>query len=247
MEQFLAEQFELMRQKKGWRYSQSQWAKSLGVSHQSLSQWMNGYRLPTGDNVHVLADKLGPKVYDILNWQIAQVKKHLSPDGYFMQHDEIRVQGWDEACLRRKLTPGEILADNAKRCTAIIRKANPGKDIYVWSDMFDPFHNAKKTGRYYLVRGDGPWYGSWKGLDKDVIVVNWHGHAKGRAESLKHFASRGHKQILAGYYDGPPERIAAWLKDAAAVDGVIGVMYTTWRQNYDDLEKFAEQLRKYSR
>ncbi len=187
-----------------------------------------------------------PKVYDILNWQIAQVKKYLSPDGYFMQHDEMRVAGWDEACLRRKMTPGEILADNAKRCTAIIRKGDPGKDIYVWSDMFDAFHNAKKTGRYYLVKGDGPWYGSWKGLDKDVIVVNWHGQPKGRAESMKHFASRGHKQILAGYYDAPPERIAAWLKEAAAVDGVIGVMYTTWRRDYSDLEKFADQLRKYS-
>jgi hypothetical protein len=25
-----------------------------------------------------------------------------------------------------------------------------------WSDMFDPFHNAKKTGEYYSVKGDGP-------------------------------------------------------------------------------------------
>jgi len=187
-----------------------------------------------------------PKLYEILDWQIGQVKKHTSPSGYFMQHDEIRVQGWDESCAGRKMTPGQILADNVKRCTDIIRRHDPSKPIYVWSDMFDPHHNARKTGRYYLVKGDGPWHGSWKGLDPSVIVVNWHGHAPGRLESLKHFASRGHKQILAGYYDRPPERIAAWLKDAAAVEGVIGVMYTTWRHNYADLEKFAEQLRKHS-
>ncbi len=187
-----------------------------------------------------------PKVYDILAWQVRQVRDHLHPDGYFMQHDEIRVAGWDESCRRRGLTPGEVLADNVSRCVAIIKKADPGKDIYVWSDMFDPHHNARKTGRYYLVKGDGPWYGSWKGLPPEVIVVNWHGHQPGRLESLKHFAARGHRQILAGYYDHPPERITDWLRDAAKVKGIIGAMYTTWRRNYDDLETFAQRLRGFA-
>jgi hypothetical protein len=108
--------------------------------------------------------------------------------------------------------------------------------------MFDPTHNARKTGRYYLVKGEGPWYGSWKGLPKDVVIVNWNSQKNVRAESLRHFADLGHKQILAGYYDGDPKRIGDWLSDAASVGGVIGVMYTTWRQNYGDLERFAEQL-----
>jgi len=180
-----------------------------------------------------------PKVYDILDWQIAQVKRHVQPDGYFMQHDEIRVAGWDESCTRRKLTPGQILADNVSRCAAITRKRDAGKPFYVWSDMFDPHHNARKSGPYYLVKGDGPWWGSWERLPAEVIVVNWHGHQPGRLDSLRHFAARGNRQILAGYYDGPPGRIAEWLRDAAEVNGVVGVMYTTWRHNYADLEAFA--------
>ena len=108
--------------------------------------------------------------------------------------------------------------------------------------MFDPYHNARKTGRYYLVKGDGPWYGSWEGLPKEVTVVNWHGHEPGRLDSLKFFAARGHKQILAGYYDADPARIRPWLADAAQVEGVVGAMYTTWRDNYADLEKFAAEL-----
>ena len=185
-----------------------------------------------------------PKVYEILAWQVDQVRRNLAPDGYFMQHDEIRVQGYDASCAERKMTPGQILADNVKRCTQILRRADPAKPIYVWSDMFDPYHNAGRTGRYYLVKGEGPWYGSWEGLAKDVTVVNWHGHAEGRLESLRHFAERGHKQILAGYYDGPPERIRDWLADADKVQGVVGVMYTTWEHRYDDLEAFAEQLKQ---
>ncbi|HUT56670.1 MAG TPA: hypothetical protein VNA25_02220 [Phycisphaerae bacterium] len=181
-----------------------------------------------------------PKVYDILDWQIARVLKNVSPDGWFMQHDEIRVQGWDESCAATKLTPGGILADNVRRCTSIIRKHDAAKPIYVWSDMFDPHHNAGRTGRtYYLVKGVDPWYGSWEGLDPNVVIVNWHNHAAGRLDSLKHFASRGHRQILAGYYDAPPGRIVEWLREAQQVKGVIGVMYTTWKRDYSKLDAFA--------
>ena len=47
-----------------------------------------------------------PKVYEILRWQIQQVHRHLAPDGYFLQHDEIRVQGWDQSCCNTGKTPG---------------------------------------------------------------------------------------------------------------------------------------------
>ncbi len=126
----------------------------------------------------------------------------------------------------------------------MIRKEDPGKPVYVWSDMFDPNHNAKKTGYYYLVKGEGPWHGGWEGLDKDVIVVNWNG-GQGRKESLKWFAGRGHKQILAGYYDAPVGNVTPWLKEASEVDGVIGVMYTTWSNDYSKLEAFMEKIREF--
>jgi hypothetical protein len=185
-----------------------------------------------------------PKVYEILKWQVQQVHQHLAPDGYFMQHDEIRLEGWDESCAKAGMTPGELLAENVQKCAAIIRNEDPGKPIYVWSDMFDPYHNARKTGRYYLVAGDGPWYGSWRGLDKDLIVVNWNSGQDTRRDSLRHFAELGHKQILAGYYDGPVGRIRGWLEDARQVSGVTGVMYTTWQHRYDDLEQFALEVNK---
>jgi hypothetical protein len=186
-----------------------------------------------------------PKVYDLIKWQVEQVHKEVAPDGYMMVHDEIRVQGWDESCARRKMAPAEILADSVKRCADIIRAEDPGKPIYLWSDMFNPYQNAKSTGRYYLVKGDGPWYGSWKGLPQDVIIVNWDESGEGRLGSLRHFAGLGHKQILAGYYDTTPKSIADWLWDAGRVQGVIGVMYTTWYNNFNDLESFAAEVNKF--
>jgi hypothetical protein len=183
-----------------------------------------------------------PKLYDLIRWQIKRVREHLQPDGYAMQHDEIRVAGWDESCRKTRMTPGQLLAENVKRCTAMIRREDPGKPIYVWSDMFDPFHNAAKAGKYYLVKGDGPWYNSWKGLPKDVGVLNWNSAPDKRIDSLRHFAELGHRQILAGYYDGPPDAIRGWLSDAAQFRGIAGVMYTTWQHRFDDLEKFIAEV-----
>jgi hypothetical protein len=154
--------------------------------------------------------------------------------GYMMSHDEIRVLNWCAACERRHLDAGALLADNVRSCVRILREVNPGGLIYVWSDMFDPNHNAHKD--YYLVRGNLA--GSWEGLDKDVIIVPW--YFEKRNESLRWFAGRGHRQLVAGYYDHEPEQVRQWLAAARGVSGVLGVMYTTWQHKYEDLEKFAE-------
>ena len=178
-----------------------------------------------------------PKTVELLRDEAKRIHAAWGAKGYFMSHDEICVLGWDEACARRKLETGAILADNVKTCAAILREVNPGGAIYVWSDMFDPNHNAHKD--YYLVKGDLS--GSWEGLDKDVIVAAW--YYEKRDKSLPWFAGRGHRFLLAGYYDAPPEQVTGWLDAAKAAGGAVGVMYTTWQNRYGDLERFAEIVR----
>jgi hypothetical protein len=181
-----------------------------------------------------------PGLYDILAWQLDKVRNALAPDGYMMMHDEIRTQGWDAACSTRKLTCSEILASNLRRCIALIHKADPGKPLYIWSDMFDPNHNAKEHGNYFLVKGEGPWYGAWQTLPANVTIVNWQMSPATRRKSLEHFSKLGHHQILAGYYDGDPAAITGWLRDAAGIPGVDGVMYTTWRHDFQHTAAFLK-------
>jgi hypothetical protein len=183
-----------------------------------------------------------PETMQIIKWQLAQVHQYLQPDGYMLNHDEIRMTGWDESCRASGKSPAELLADNVRQCIHAVRQEDPGKQVYAWSDMFDPNHNSKKTGAYYLVKGDGPWFGSWKGLDKDVVILNWNSDPNSRKASLEFFEKLGCRQILAGYYDSPPDRIKPWLADAANTSGVVGVMYTTWVGNFADLEKFMAAL-----
>ena len=158
--------------------------------------------------------------------------------GYLMSNDEIRVMNWCTACQSRGLAPGQLLADHAKRCSAILREINPSLRIYVWSDMFDPNHNATK-GPFYLVNGSLA--RSWEGLERDVIIVPW--YFETRAESLQFFAAHGHRQLIAGYYDTDPVNIRAWLQAATTVpDSIVGVMYTTWRDDYSQLEAFRHEI-----
>jgi hypothetical protein len=178
-----------------------------------------------------------PKTTELLRDQAQRMHKAWSAKGYMMSHDEIRVLNWCAACQKRNLDAGAILADNVNTCIRLLREVNPGGTIYVWSDMFDPNHNAHKN--YYLVRGDLA--GSWEGLDKDVIIVPW--YFEKRKQSLQFFANRGHRQVIAGYYDHKPEQVTEWINAADGVPGVLGVMYTTWQHKYDDLERFAELIR----
>lgn len=183
-----------------------------------------------------------PGVFAAVEDQIRRVQRLCAPKTWFLQHDEIRVANWCAACNRPGRSAGQLLAENVRHCVELIRAVNPGARIIVWSDMFDPFHNA--TNDFYLVNGDLA--GSWEGLPRDVMLCNW--NSAKPAESLAFFAARGHRQVLAGYYDQDVRRIRDWLGAATKATGdpartpgcVDGVMYTTWRNQYRDLEAFAE-------
>ena len=176
-----------------------------------------------------------PDVFRIVEDQARRIQALFQPRTYFLAHDEIRVANWCESCRKPGRSAGQLLAENVKRCREIVRGVNPEAKICVWSDMFDPHHNARK-GRYYLVNGDLT--GSWEGLDPETLIINWNSGDPKR--SLPFFEMRGHGQVLAGFYDSNPRAIRSWLDAAPEAKGVKGAMYTTWRNDFSKLEPFAE-------
>ncbi len=181
-----------------------------------------------------------PATYDLMKDQARRNCEVFHPRGLFMAHDEIRVMNWCQACQSRNMSSGQILAESTTRSEHICREAlgdngsDRRKDVFIWSDMYDPYHNAVPS--YYLCNGS--LVEAATGLGTDIIVVNW--NYDQRAQSLPYFSGRGNRQILAGYYDGPVANIRTWLNDAHAMNVPIeGVMYTTWANNYADLEACA--------
>ena len=227
------------------------WAGAYDVWHEPPVMKMHGvadgtklsvsffHSITTGDG-KVMICPSEPQTVELLRDQARRIEALWHPKRYFMEHDEIRVLGWDPADQKRNMDAGALLADNLRTCTAILKEVNPQAKIYVWSDMFDPNHNAHD--HYYLVKGNLK--GSWEGLDPSVIVANWN---FGKWEqSLAWFTGRGNHQIIAGYYDNDPEKIADFLKRAGGSNGIEGVMYTTWENKYDDLEKFATAVKGFT-
>ena len=174
------------------------------------------------------------RLYEIWAEAVRLLEEAIAPGGYFLAMDEIREGGWCETCVGRGLGAGEILGDCVTRVRGIIKRANPGAEIMVWSDMLDPNHNAKRD--FYLFNGD--FSGSWNHIPKDVIIACW--NQETRDASLRHFDSAGFRTMGCGYYDVDSGKAAgAWASSLSKTPGAWGIMYTTWQDRYDFLEEFA--------
>ena len=184
-----------------------------------------------------------------LDWQKTNaqaINAMVSADaGMMMQYDEIRQMNSCESCRAKGLTAGQLLAQHVQQSTNLYQSVHPGGSLYVWSDMFDPYHNA--TNNYFNVEGDIS--GSWEGLTSNVIIMNW--NLGSLPNSLTWFSGLNpsqptpHQQIIAGYYDQGNGTWSAQneLAQASGIPGIKGLMYTTWGDDYSQMAQFAAAAR----
>ncbi len=174
-----------------------------------------------------------PNAISLMNDEMTRLNDLLDPPGIFENYDEIRVGNWEQRDT--PMTEGQLLANSIQRDKQQFKSLNSSASFFVWSDMFDPSHNAHDD--YYLTNGTVD--GSAQGLTSDMTVVNW--NFWDPTDSLSYFSNRGIPQILAAYYDGAAPPASQWLNSAKSVNAnIVGVMYATWTDNYNDLESFAQ-------
>ena len=184
-------------------------------------------------------DMSEPAVYEVWQRQIPLIEKYLAPKKYFLSMDEVRVGGFCEACQHRHLSMAQILGDCVTRQYKMIRAANPQAEVYVWSDMFDPNHNAKE--KYYLI--DGSFDGTWKYIPKDLVIGCW--YYEKRDLSLDFFSKLGYRTLGAAYYDADDlENPKGWIESLDRTRGAVGIMYTTWENKYQLLPAFGDLFSK---
>ena len=178
------------------------------------------------------------------NWlqQNAQaIVSNLPGMSYLLSYDEMRHMNSCAACKAKNLTPGQLLASHVTNTYNLYHSLAPSASYYIWSDMFDPYHNA--INNYYFVEGNIA--GSWTGIPSGVTVMNW--NLGNLTNSLTWFSGLNsqqpthYKQVIAGYYDSGDGAAAATqeLQQAAGIPGVTGLMYTTWVSDYSQLQQFA--------
>ncbi len=187
-----------------------------------------------------------PVVYKWIAQNARAIKKVLPADGSVcLGYDEIRQMNSCAKCRAKNMSAGQLLAWSMGQSLQAYQTIMPETPMYTWNDMFDPYHNARD--HYYYVEGDIA--GSWKGVPRNVIIMNWNlGHLK---ESLTWFSGGDgrqpipHRQVIAGYYDSHNGAAAAQqeLSGAIGIPGIQGLMYTTWEDDYSQLESFAATAR----
>lgn len=178
-----------------------------------------------------------PQLYDIFDHEAKLLAEKLQPRSVFLNMDEIRMGGTCKACQGRNM--GELLGECITKQAAILRTHIPSAEIYVWSDMLDPNHNAH--GNYYLVQGD--YTGSWEHVPKNLIMAVWGGEP--REKSLHFFADHGFRTLISCYYDADDLKdVKGWLDAAQGLRKVRGFMYTPWEKKYALLPDFGDLLRK---
>jgi hypothetical protein len=186
-----------------------------------------------------------PQVYQIWRENARLMKEKLGFKKYFLHMDEIRAGGTCAACKARGLPMHQILGDCITKAHSILKEAEPGAEVFIWSDMIDPNHNASQKRPYYYHVPEN-YYGSWKYIPKDLVVACW--WYEMRDKSLAQFSSLGYRTIGASYYDGDDlENIKGWLESLGRTPGASGIMYTTWLRKYALLPGFGDLVSKSDR
>jgi len=176
-----------------------------------------------------------PELYEIWRSQARLIHQHLAPSKYLLSMDEIRAGGACQACKERGMTMAQILGDCIKKQVNMIHDVNPDAEIFIWSDMLDPNHNAHDN--YYLV--DGDFTGSWDYVPKNLVIVCW--YYNNRNASLKFFSGLGFRTLAGAYYDGDTlDNPRGWLEALDRTPKACGIMYTTWRNKYRLLAPFGD-------
>ncbi|MBN1422557.1 MAG: hypothetical protein JXP34_27515 [Planctomycetes bacterium] len=178
-----------------------------------------------------------PALYRIYEEEAKLLAEHLRPRRILLSMDEIRMGGTCLACRGKDL--GALVGQCITRQAEILRRFNPGAEIYVWSDMLDPNHNAR--GGYYLA--EGSFAGSWEHVPKDLVIAVWGGAP--RPKSLGFFSQHGFETLIACYYDaGDLDDVKGWIRLAEGTTGVRGFMYTPWQKKYALLPAFGDLLER---
>jgi len=178
-----------------------------------------------------------PALYEIFDHEAKLLAEKLHPTSVLLNMDEIRMGGTCQACKGRNM--GQLLGECISRQVSILRSHIPSVEVYSWSDMLDPNHNAH--GKYYLV--DGDFTGSWTNVPRNLIMAVWGGEP--REASMRFFAEQGFRTLVACYYDADDlTDVQGWLQVAGQLRKVRGFMYTPWQKKYELLADFGDLLRK---
>ena len=189
-----------------------------------------------------------------IEWQ----QKYVKPDGIIVGIDEHRAYGYDPECEKSGLTAAQALNMIAKYSYKEIKRIAPKTQIYMWNDMFDPFSNCGAGRYYYMVKGRGALWNSWKDLPKDIIIMRWSPSnvktkRKALEGSMEHWRKLGLKFVeFPGYFDDQKfnPHTEGILELAKKNPACIGAAFAQWsgingfKPHFETFLKVVDKIEK---
>jgi len=180
-----------------------------------------------------------PELYRWLEDSARTIAEVLEPEVWMLGIDEIMAGGTCELCKTSKKDLAHILGECTTKMRDIIRKVTPNAEIFVWSDMYDPYHNANRR----LGACNGTFEGVCDLIPKDIGMMLWYGEKVN--QSAPYFTERGHALMGSICCDGKDvaRDVRTWKERLSPYPEVRGYMYTTWINEYSKIGTFVENLR----
>lgn len=185
-----------------------------------------------------------PVLKKLVARQIRWFQEKIDPEGYLIAIDEYRCYGYDPNCVKSGRKAGEALRELACFTYDEIKKIAPGRTIYMWNDMFDPYGNCREDGFYYAVRGRGSLWNSWAGLPKDIIILRWQCEdLESVKNAMAHWGGLGMKYIQFPTYftDEFSPLVRPVIEMAAKDPNCIGIGFAQWR-GIDNFKPYFEKM-----
>ncbi len=196
--------------------------------------YYHGFSINDGQTTICMGE---PKTYEIWRDMARRMHAAAAPPRYVLSMDEMRSGGTCAACKGRDIA--QLFGECVTRQFQMLREVNPKVDVWIWSDMLDPNHNARD--KYYLVNGD--YTGSWNHVPRELGIVAW--YYERRALSLPFFSKLGFRTIAGAYYDADTlDNPRGWLEELRKTPNAQGIMYTTWLNKYELLAEFGQLVSK---
>lgn len=180
-----------------------------------------------------------------------------NPVGRMMKYSEWRgLAGWDPGVQSQFSSTGTYWAWIIQKTENLYRQADPHREVYIWNDEVDPYHNGEKNNPAHW-NGN---HGAWKGLSEETVILNWNASSipNAKMKSLLWFAGidpehpekkNMQRQIISPGAFAPNDGNGGWKAWLPILDqaekntanplpdgAVIGIIYHTYRDNYTELD-----------
>ncbi len=210
-----------------------------------------GGRIPDGAAVYASYDYVSridsqncpycpsePRVASIMVRAIQNTVRHLSPKYVHIGHDEPAQMNTDSRCRARRMTNGQLFAEDVNRLYEAARETDPDVRLMMWADAVNPYHNG-------LQFAQDPTVDALPLLPGDIILNVWfygpNQPLQQGAESLRYFGGHGFATTGSPWYDVTCAEGWAQVCLASRLRGeeCLGVLYTSWGGRWDALEACA--------